>query len=363
MKKVMECSQAIAEAVKLSNVDVVPMYPITPQTHIVERIAEMIADGEIKTESILVESEHSALSAALGSTAVGARTFTATSSQGLALMHEILFIVSGLRLPIVMAVANRALSSPINIWNDHSDSIASRDSGWIQLYVESSQEAYDTTLQAFKIAETARLPIMICVDGFTLSHVWEPVDFMNKSLVGKYNPKVKLDPSKPITMGAIAFPDTYMEFKKQQEEAMQSSLNIIKNVNKTFKRKYGNGLIEEYKTSGASTVILCMGSMCGTVRVLIDQLRSKGIKIGMLKLRSYRPFPREDLIKSLKNIKTVKVIDRSYSYGNAGALYTEVRDALYNTKVNVEGFVMGLGGKDINLKDLEKVVKLKGGWI
>lgn len=363
MKKVMECSQAIAEAVKLSNVDVVPMYPITPQTHIVERIAEMIADGEIKAESILVESEHSALSAALGATAVGARTFTATSSQGLALMHEVLFIVSGLRLPIVMAVANRALSAPLNIWNDHSDSIASRDSGWIQLYVESSQEAYDTTLQAFKIAETVRLPVMVCVDGFILSHVWEPIDFMNKSLVGKYNPKVKLDPLKPITVGAIAFPDTYMEFKKQQEEAMQSSLNIIKNVNKTFKRKYGNGLIEEYKIKDADIVILSMGSVCGTIRVFVDEMRNKGIKIGLLKLRCYRPFPREDLIKVLKNVKTIKVIDKSYSYGNAGAVYTEVRDALFNTKINIEGFVMGLGGKDITLKDLEKIVKLKGGWI
>ena len=319
----------------------------------------MIADGDIKAESILVESEHSAISSGVGACAAGARVFTATSSQGLALMHEILFIVSAMRMPIVMAVANRALSGPINIWNDHSDSIAARDCGWLQFYAESSQEAYDLTLQAFKIAESVDLPVMVNVDGFTLSHVWEPVEFNKKGLVGAFKPWVKLDVSKPVTLGPIAYPDTYMGFKKQEYDAMAKSVSIIKKVNNSFVRKYGNGLVEEYKVKDASTVVLCMGSMCGTVRVFVDNERKKGNKVGMLKLRCFRPFPFDELVKSLSKVKTVKVVDRS----TGSAVYHEVKSALYDTNVKVENFVMGLGGKDITLDSLSEVLKKEGGWI
>lgn len=335
-------------------------------THIVERLADFVADGLLNAEYINVESEHSAMSACIGAQASGVRTFTATNSQGLALMSEMLFITSGLRLPVVMAITNRAMSAPINIWGDHSDSIAQRDSGWIQLYCESSQEAYDTIIQAYKISEKVLLPSMVCVDGFTLSHVWEPVELLNQkeadSFLPKYNPKYKLDPSKPITMGPIVMPDSYMFFKKQQHDAAIKAIDVIKNINaqfaKKFGRNYGNGLIETYKLEGANKAIVAMGSTCGTARCVIDELRKKGKKAGLIKIKCFRPFPSDEIIKACSKLKGIAVIDRDISIGNAGALFTEIKAALRN-QIKINNFIAGLGGRDVTqdmlIKALSKI--------
>jgi pyruvate ferredoxin oxidoreductase alpha subunit len=366
-RQVIESSMAVALGVKLCKPAVIPMYPITPQTHIVERISEFINDGELDTEMIHVESEHSAISAALGSSATGVRTFTATASQGLALMHEVLHIVSGMRLPVVLACANRALSAPINIWNDHQDSVSARDTGWIQLYVESAQEALDTTIQAFKVAENKKvmLPAMVCLDGFTLSHVYEPVDVPLQRDVNKFLPRFKpifiLDPKKPVTMGPVGFPDTFMDFKQQEQDAMNESLAIIKKTNNEFKkqfgRSYGNGLVEGYKMRDAEYAIICMGTVCGTTRVVVDELRKAGKKVGMIKVRTYRPFPESDIKNLCSKLKGLAVIDKNISLGYEGALFTDIRSALYGSKTIVNGFVAGLGGRDITPDHLKAIFK------
>jgi len=356
-KKVIEASEAVAIGAKLCKPKVMAVYPITPQTHIPEKIATFVYNGKMDTELINVESEHSALSATLGASATGVRTFTATASQGLALMHEILFVTSGMRLPVVMAVANRALSAPINIWNDHQDSIAARDSGWIQFYVESAQEALDTIIIAYKVAENQDIltPAMVCLDGFTLSHVFEPAQIPTQKEVDeflpKYKPLFKLDPKNPVTMGPIAYPNTYMDFKLQQQQAMQKSLEEIKKVQseffKKFKRTYGNGLIEAYKTEDADYAIVAMGTICSTAKDTIDQLRKKGRKVGLIKVKTYRPFPEKDIIEATKNLKAVAVLDRNISLGHDGALYTDVKAALKDCKIIVNNFIVGLGGRDV----------------
>ena len=340
------------------------------ETHIVERLAEYINNGILDSEMIHAESEHSALSAALGASATGVRTFTATASQGLALMHEILYVVSGMRFPVVMAVANRALSAPINIWNDHSDTMGARDSGWLQFYVESAQEALDTTIQAYKIAENKNilLPIMVCLDGFTLSHIWEPVDIPDQKQVDKFlpkfNPLYKLDPEKPVTMGPIGFPNSFMDFKETQQKAMLNAIPLIKKTNSEFKskfkRSYGNGLIEEYKTLDAKKAIVCMGTICGTSRVLIDKLRKKGEKAGLIKIKSFRPFPEQELKKATEHIKELAIIDRSISLGSEGALFSEISSSLYEQKIKINGFIAGLGGRDITLMHLNKALSKTG---
>jgi pyruvate ferredoxin oxidoreductase alpha subunit len=349
------------------------MYPITPQTHIVERIADFINNGEMDAEMIHVESEHSAISAAIGSAFAGSRTFTATASQGFALMHEILHIVSGLRCPVVMAVANRALSAPINIWNDHQDTMSARDAGWIQLFCENSQEAIDTTIMAFKIAENPKvsLPVMVCVDGFTLSHMWEPVDIPEQNTVDKFLPKYKihhlLDPKKPVTIGPIGYPDCFMQFKLAEHEALRDSLDIIKDVNKdfekSFNRKYGDGLVELYNMDDAEYAVLGLGTVCGTARVAIDELRKKGKKAGLIKLKCYRPFPKEQLKNICKKLKAIAVIDRNISLGYEGAVFSDLRSALFelDKKPEIAGYILGLGGRDITdchikdiFEDLEK---------
>jgi pyruvate ferredoxin oxidoreductase alpha subunit len=377
-RQVIESSMAVALGVKLCKPAVIPMYPITPQTHIVERLSDFINDGDLDSEMIHVESEHSAISAALGSSAMGVRTFTATASQGLALMHEVLHIVSGMRLPVVLACANRALSAPINIWNDHQDSVSARDTGWIQLYVESAQEALDTTIQAFKVAENRKvmLPAMVCLDGFTLTHVYEPVDIPQQRDVNKYLPKFKpayvLDPKKPVTMGPVGFPDTFMNFKEQEQEAMKEALTLIKksntDFNKLFKRSYGNGLVEGYKMKDAKYAVVCMGTLCGTTRVVIDELRKKGKKVGMIKIRTYRPFPESDLISLSTKLKGLAVIDKDISLGYEGALFTDIRSALFGQKLVINGFIAGLGGRDItpdHIKDIFKKLdkQRKTEWI
>lgn len=364
--KVIEASMAVALAVKLCKPDVVAVYPITPQTHIPERIADFVYDGESSIKLIDVESEHSALSACIGAQAAGSRTFTATASQGLALMHEMLFIASGLRLPIVMAVANRALSAPLNIWNDHQDSISERDSGWIQIYVESAQEALDSVIMAYKIAENKNvlMPAMVCLDGFTLSHVYEPVDIPEEADVKRFLPDYKplymLDPAKPVTMGAIGLPNSFMQFKEQQQKAMIDALTVIKNTNddfkKAFKRSYGNGLIELYKMDGAQHAVVGMGTICGTARHVVDELRKKGYKVGLIKVRAFRPFPEHDLIEAARSLKGIAVLDRDISLGQQGALYTDLKAALKGSNAVVNSFIVGLGGRDVTSCHIEEAL-------
>ena len=366
MAKVIEASMAVAIAAKLCKPDIVAVYPITPQTHIPERIADFVYDGESDINLIDVESEHSALSACIGAQAAGSRTFTATASQGLALMHEVLFVASGLRLPIVMAVVNRTLSAPINIWNDHQDSISARDSGWIQFYVESAQEALDTVIMSYKVAEDrdVLMPAMVCLDGFTLSHVYEPVEIPEQSAVKKflpdYKPLYKLDTAKPVTMGPIGFPNSFMNFKEQQQEAMINALAVIKSINnnfkKIFKRSYGNGLIELYKMDDADYAVACMGTVCGTARSVIDEMRKNKYQVGLIKVKAFRPFPEHDLLEAAKNLKGIAVLDRNISLGQQGALYTDLKSALKDSKAVVNSFIVGLGGRDVTSAHIEEAL-------
>ncbi|MEE8358707.1 MAG: pyruvate synthase subunit PorA [Candidatus Hydrothermarchaeales archaeon] len=367
-RDVMHGSRAVAEGVKLCDVKVIPAYPITPQTHIVEDLAKFVADGELDCEYIMVESEHSAMSAAIGASATGARTFTATASQGLALMHEMLFIASGMRLPIVMVNANRALSAPINIWNDQGDSIAQRDAGWIQMYVETNQEALDTTIQAYKISENpdVQLPTMVCMDGFVLTHTVEPVEIPDKEDVDKflppYKPVVYLDPTDPMTQGAFADPSTFTEFRYAQEEAMRNALEVIKEVDEEYKNLTGRGygIIEEYNTKDADIVLVSLGSVIGTIKEVVDELK-EDFSVGILKIKLFRPFPEKEILAALKNAKVVSVIEKDVSIGmGQGALYNEIKAALYNSDIRPKtlGFVAGLGGRDITLDNIEEIISL-----
>ncbi|MEM4640902.1 MAG: pyruvate ferredoxin oxidoreductase [Candidatus Pacearchaeota archaeon] len=359
ISKAIQCSYAIAEAVCLCKPDVIASYPITPQTLIVEQLAKFVADGKLKAEFLNVESEHSALSACIGAQATGSRTFTATSSQGLALMHEMLFIASGLRLPVVMVVANRALSAPLNIWCDHSDAMASRDAGWIQLYCESVQEAHDTVVQAYKIAEKVMLPTMVCIDGFTLSHASENVELLEQkqvdSFLPSYKPRYKLDPSKAVTMGPVAFPNFYTEFKMQQQKAMNKALDAIKEVNqefnKKFKRSYGNGLIETYNMEKARKAIIALGSQCSTIKHVLQKTR-----VGLIRIKSFRPFPTKEIQNVCRQLEQIDVIDRSLSFGSFSPLYSEIKVALQD-KIKINSHVLGLGGQDITPEMIKKIIK------
>ena len=371
--------EAVAYAVKQCDVDVVAAYPITPQTIIVEKFSEYVANGEVQTEFVCTESEHSALTACLAASVTGARTFTASASAGLALMHEMLFVTSGSRAPVVMAIANRALSSPLNIHGDQSDSMAERDSGWIQIYVENAQEAYDSIIQAFKIAEDVdvSLPIIVGLDGFTLSHSLENVDVLLEDTVKQFIgdrqlPKVlthegktvpfKLDPENPMTMGPIAFQNYYFEFKRQQEEGMKNALKRIQEVNSEYAkvsgRSYGNGLIDAYKLEDAEIAVVCVGSTSGTLKVIIDELRQEGVKAGLLRLRTFRPLPVEELRKALGNIAAIAVMDKSMSFGGfGGAVFGEVRHALYDDKKHptIVNYIYGLGGRDSSPRELRRI--------
>ncbi len=378
--------EAAALAVKQSDVDVVAAYPITPQTIIVEKFSEYVANGEVNTEYVCTESEHSAMTACLAASATGARTFTATASAGMALMHEMLFVTSGCRAPVVMAVANRALSAPLNIHGDHSDAMAERDSGWIQLYAENAQEVYDSVLQAFRIAEhlDVQLPIMIGLDGFTLSHTLENVQVLPDEAALKFvgtrqlptvlthdgkNVPYKLDPENPMTMGPVALQNYYFEFKRQQEEAMRNSLKVIQQIHDEYGdlsgRRYGDGLLEQYQLSDADIAIVCLGSTAGTVKTVIDELRTKGVKAGLLRIRSYRPFPAQAIAEALQNVKAAAVMDKSISFGgNGGAVFHETRHALYGAKLHpfVVNYIYGLGGRDTSptqilriYEDLQKI--------
>ncbi len=361
-----EGSFAVAEAVRLAEVDVVPAYPITPQTHIVERISEMIADGELDAKFIYVESEHSAMSACLGTSAVGARTFTATAGQGLELMHEVLYIAASMRLPIVMAVANRALASPLNVWGDHSDVMAVRDCGWIQYFAESAQEAFDLTLCAYKIAEDNNVlfPVMVHLDGFHVSHVVEPYMLLDKNelsgFIPPYNYPFPLDPNRPVTMGAFAPPVVYSECRKAQEVALKASKTTIVKVWKDWGERFGRNYnpIETYKSEDAETVFVGIGSFNQMAACAVDDLREKGDKAGLVKIRLWRPFPVKEFRDAVKNAKRIIVFERSLSYGGAvGPVCSEIRSMLYGLKnqPKITNFIGGLGGRDMSPKYFEQM--------
>jgi len=358
--------EAIAYAAKQSNVDVVAAYPITPQTIIVEAFSEYVFNGEVETEFVCVESEHSAMSACIGSSLTGARVFTATASQGLALMHEMLYIASGLRCPIVMGVANRALSAPINIHGDHSDMMGSRDCGWIQIYAENAQEAYDWIIQAFKIAEdhNVLLPVTVSIDAYILSHSMEGVQVQGDEETSRFlstrKPVFTLNPDKPVTVGAICLTDYYFEMKRQQVEALKESFGVIHKVNEEYKdftnRNYST--IEAYGMEDAEAAIICLGSTAGTAKAVAKKLRSEGRKVGVVKPWVYRPFPTEEILGAIKDLRALAVLDRACSFGApCGALCSDILAALFQKGKELRIFngIYGLGGRDITPSDIESV--------
>ncbi|HEY40353.1 MAG TPA: pyruvate ferredoxin oxidoreductase [Dehalococcoidia bacterium] len=362
-----EVSIAISEAVKLANADVVAAYPITPQTHIVEHLAELVASGELDAEYIPVESEHSAMSACLGAAATGARAFTATAGQGLELMHEVLYVASSMQLPVVMVVANRALSAPINVWGDHSDMMAVRDTGWVQIVVENGQEAVDNVLCAFCIGEDKRvlLPVMVHIDGFHLTHVVEPIVLPDQADVDDFIPPneypLPLDPARPVTMGSFGPPVIYPEIKKRQDVVLRESKEVILENWQRFGEAFGRYYhpVEQYRAEGAKTLLMTMGSTSETAMDAVDRMRDQGMSVGLLKLRLWRPFPFEELLQAVRDADLLVVVDRAISFGGpAGPFCSEVKAALYNQdkKPKVMGFVAGLGGRDIPVGGFEAMV-------
>jgi pyruvate ferredoxin oxidoreductase alpha subunit len=365
MLEIMEGSIAVAESVGLCRPQVIAAYPITPQTHIVEALAEMVANCTIDAEYITVESEFSALSACLGASAAGSRVYSATTSQGLALMFEVCFNCAGMRLPVVMTIANRALGAPLSIWNDHQDSISLRDSGWMQFYAEDNQEATDLHYIAYRVSEDHRvlLPSLVCFDGFILSHTYEPVDMLTQeqadSYVPPFRPYHRLDADDPISFGLFASPDYYMEFRYAIDQAMNQARSVLPEAGRVFSEMFGrdySGLVEEYRLDDADCAIVAMGSICGTVKDAIDQMRNEGKKVGLLKLRAFRPFPTKEVQKALSGVSTVAVLDKNISLGSKGAVALEIRDALYGTGIRVNDYIIALGGRDVRKKDIAAVV-------
>ncbi len=363
----MEVSIAAAEAVKQANVDVISAYPITPQTHIVEHLSDLVANGEMDAEFFCVESEHSALSVCVGSEATGARSFTCTSSQGLALMSEITYIASGLRLPIVMILANRTLSSPLSIWNDHSDVMSIRDCGWIQVFTENGQEVYDHVFISYRLAEDRKvlLPVIINMDGFILSHVIEPLEMIEQEKIDRflppYQPLHSLHPDKPVTMGAFALPAIFTETKKAQEVALLSSKPKILETWKAFGDMTGRYYhpVETYKTEDAETLLVTMGSCGETASVAVDKLREEGRSVGLVKIRLWRPFPFDEFKKATLGAKQLVVIDRAISIGGPGGpVASEIKAALYghDSRPSIYNFVAGISGRDVAPSDYIKMV-------
>jgi pyruvate ferredoxin oxidoreductase alpha subunit len=366
-RRIEEASRAVAETVKLCKPKVVSIYPIMPQTSGLRTIMEFSSLESLNVEVVRTESAYSAISAAIGASAAGVRTYTVASSQGLKLMSEMLFVAAGMRLPIVMMVDNRALPAPANIGNDHSDSISERDAGWIQIYVESSQEAVDRVIQLFKISEQTLIPSMLCMDGFVLTQAYENVEMPSQEQVNSFLPEAgmlcRLSSGKLLNKGFIAPPESYMQIKKHQQESILNSVKTIKNIEEDFANKFKRKwrIIEDYKTEDAEEVLVCMGTVCGTARELINELRQKGKKAGMIKVSLFRPFPKNEISKSISQCKKMKnliVLDRAVSFGNSGPLYLELKDALFGSKINIHGYIAGLGGRDITKKHLEKAFNL-----
>ncbi|WP_027339737.1 pyruvate ferredoxin oxidoreductase [Halonatronum saccharophilum] len=362
-------NEALAQAMRQINPDVVAAYPITPQTAMVQTFSQFVADGEVDTEYVTVESEHSAMSATVGASAAGARAMTATAANGLALMWEVLYIASGTRLPIVMPVVNRALSGPINIHCDHSDAMGARDSGWIQLYAENAQEAYDNAIQALRISEhkDVMLPTMVNLDGFITSHAVESLEILAdsdvKEFIGEYKAEHHLlDSKNPIAVGPLDLQDFYFEHKMQQSIAMENSKEVILEVAKEYKELSGREyeFFEEYKLDDAEIGIVALNSTAGTAKGAVDNLREQGVKAGLLKIRVYRPFPGEEIAEVLKSLKAVAVLDRAESFStNGGPVFGDIRSILYNIKADVEvvNYIYGLGGRDIKVGEIESVYR------
>ena len=362
-----EVSIAISEAVGLARAEVIPAYPITPQTHIVEHLSEMVANGELDAEFVPVESEHAAMSCCCGSCAAGARTFTSSSSQGLSLMSEILYIPSTMRLPIVMVVANRALSAPISIWNDHQDIMVQRDIGWIQTFAENGQEAVDLTLHAFRVAEdrNVSLPMIVNIDGFTLSHVIEPIELPDQEEVDKFlppfKPRYKLDPRRPISMGPVGIPEVYTEAKVAHDKAMKKAKRYILKAWNEFEEIFGRRYnpVESYRTEDAEVLLVTMGSISETAMTAVDAMRDAGQKVGLLRIRLWRPFPGQEFRKAVGKTKILAVIDRCLPPGAlCGPVGAELRSLFYKIPgaPKIFSFVAGLGGRDVTVERFEEIV-------
>ncbi len=365
MKTVLEGSHAVSEAVRMARVQVMSAYPITPQTHIVEALSEYVADGRMDARFICVESEHSAMAAVIGAASGGVRTFTATSSHGLALMHELLHWSSAARLPIVMAEVNRALGPGWNIWMDQTDSLAQRDTGWIQLYCEDAQEALDTTLQGFHLAESINLPVMVVLDAFFLSHTYEPVDVPGQSEVDRFlpalRPRIRLDTRTPFAMSQMAPPGVYMEMRRDIQSAMERVPDCFGRTEAAFEEVFGRryGAVEAVACENADVILVMTGTAASTCRQVVEDLRSEGEKIGMLKLKMFRPFPVSAIRKLLGGTSKVAVVDRNFSFGASGIFAQEIRAALCNHPNHppVFGYIAGLGGRDITPDILKEIYR------
>ncbi len=367
MLKQIEGSHAVAECVAKCRPNVISAYPITPQTHIVEELANIVGRGNLDAEYVNVESEFSAASVVLGASAAGARAYSATTSQGLLLMSEVVYCIAGMRLPIVFTIANRAISAPLSIWNDQQDSMALRDAGWIQLHAEDNQEATDLHIQAFKIAEETHLPVMVCMDGFILTHAFEPVDVPDQKEVDNFLPPFRptniVDPRWPRGIGLFADPRFYMETRYILHRAMEKSEETIKKVSQDFAKAFGRdsgGFIKTYKLKDADVVVISMGSIVGTIKDLIDQLEEEGKKVGLLQICSYRPFPRKEIYNTLKDKMNIVVVEKSISLGRGGILASDVRWSFPRAEKkdrNISSFVAGLGGRNITKNDLRYMVE------
>lgn len=365
MKKLLTGNSAVSHGVMLSRAEVISAYPITPQTTIVEELSEFCSDERLKAKFIRVESEHSAMACVAGACAAGARVFTATSSHGLAYMHEMLQWASGARLPVVMVNANRSMGAPWSIGCDHGDSLSQRDTGWLQLYCQSAQEGLDTVIQAYRIAEEVLLPVMVLIDGFFLSHTAEPVDVPEQKLVDRYlppfRPRYKLTPSDPHTFSILADPSSFISFKYEAQKAMEKAIKVVARVDREFKSSFGRGygLMEKYLFQDADVILLTMGTAASTAREVIEDYRKRGKKVGLLRLRLFRPFPAKELIRVLKSVKKVAVLDRDNSLGAGGMVAQELKAALFNAprKPKVFGFIAGLGGNDITPEAIQEVIE------
>jgi len=377
-KQILEGSRAIAEVIKNIKPDVVSAYPITPQTHIVEDLADFKAEGIADYEYVLAESEFAAASIVLGASATGARVYSATSSQGLLLMTEVIYNIAGMRLPVVMTCANRAVSAPINIWNDHSDTMSIRDAGWIQLFAASTQEAIEQHILAYKIAEKLKLPVMVNVDGFVLTHSYEAVTIPSPALIKKYLPTYKpasgeyLNPAEPVTLGAFFTPAYYMETRENLHHDLNNSLVVIKkefealkSLLKNNKEKksvkdlplINNGLVEYYGVKNPEVILVALGSMVGTILETIKSNNKYAKSVGLLKIKVYRPFPAEEILKIISRSKNIAVIEKAISLGQNGPLFTDLKGALGENKLNISNFIVGLGGRDVTSKMIEEIIR------
>lgn len=368
MKEFLEGSKAIAKVISLCKPGVISAYPITPQTHIVEELAQVVADGKLNSQFINVESEHSAASVVLGGSATGVRVFTATSSQGLFLMAEVLFNIAGMRLPVVLTCANRAMSAPISIWNDHQDSVSLRDAGLIQFYAENIQEAADLHLIAYRVAEhkDVMLPAMVCIDGYILTHGIEPVDIPEEEEVDKflpeYRPLYKLDVNNPLTLGFLADPEYYMEtrfaIQETHKEVLKHLPQVFSEFSSIFNRNYN--LVEKYRLQDAEKAIVAMGSVCGTIKDVVDGLRKKGKKVGLLKISVLRPFPVQEIYNALKDIPRVAVLERALSLGSFAPLFSEIKALFFGKKKSpriISSFIAGIGGRDITKESIKQIFR------